>query len=64
MNHYYKLAAAKLEKDRYTRLVELCNADCRSISDEIRWLIDRESERRQAARTLIDTPAVYETGGR
>jgi len=62
MDRYYKLAAAKLGKDRYIRLIELCDADCRSISDEIRWLIDRESERRQDTRTLVDTAVAYDTG--
>ena len=59
MSDYYKLAAAKLDKDRYTRLIELCEADCRTLSDELRWLIDREWERHQQPRTLIDTSESY-----
>lgn len=59
MSDYYKLAAVKLDKDRYTRLVGLCDTDYRSISDELRWLIDRECDRRD--HTLVDTKAQYIT---
>jgi len=59
MSDYYKLAAAKLDKDRYTRLIELCEVDCRTLSDELRWLIDQEWERQRNAGTLIDTRVPY-----
>jgi len=65
MSDYYKLAAAKLDKDRYDRLIGMADSDVRSLSDEIRWLIDREWERRQEpARVLVDGPGVeYQVEG-
>jgi len=59
MTDYYKLAAARLDKERYDRLLAMAESDLRSLSDEIRWLIDREWDRRDG--TLIDTKAQYVT---
>lgn len=56
-----KLAAVKLRPERYQRLIELCEADYRTLSDELRWLIDQEHGRRQQPRTLVDTREPYRT---
>lgn len=62
MSDYYKLAAAKLDKERYRQLQAMADQDTRNLSDQIRWLIDREWARRQRpARTLVDSGVAYET---
>ena len=61
MSDYYKLAAAKLDRDRYRQLQTMADQDTRNLSDQIRWLIDREwARRQQQARTLVDTPETYD----
>lgn len=57
MTDFYKLAAARLDKDRYQKLQDMAENDLRSLSDEIRWLIDGEWNRRE--RTLIDAKTPY-----
>jgi len=59
MSDYYKLAAARLDKDRYDKLQTMADGDLRSLSDEIRWLIDGEWDRRD--HVLVDRPGEYIT---
>ena len=59
MSDYYKLAAARLDKDRYDKLQTMADSDLRSLSDEIRWLIDGEWDRRD--HVLVDPAAQYIT---
>jgi len=59
MSDYYKLAAARLDKDRYDKLQTMADGDLRSLSDEIRWLIDGEWDRRD--HVLVDSAAQYIT---
>jgi hypothetical protein len=54
-----KLAAVKLTPERYQRLMALCEADYRTLSDELRWLIDQEWARRQEPRQLVDSGEPY-----
>ena len=61
MSDYYKLAAAKLDRERYQQLQTMADQDTRNLSDQIRWLIDREwARRQQPARTLVDAKETYD----
>ena len=59
MTDFYKLAAARLDEGRYHKLTEMADRDLRSISDQIRWLIDREWDRRQHPTTMVDSKETY-----
>jgi len=59
MSDYYKLAAARLDRDRYDKLQTMADGDLRSLSDEIRWLIDGEWDRRD--HVLVDSAVQYIT---